>query len=444
MASRRLFAAVRTKQHGWCDPGVTPTLRQDMEIVEMAEALTDRSLRSLIAITTRRRDVWDTVVSGFGVRVSPGGRCSFVTRYRVNGRLRRLTIGPFPRLSLADARERARDVLRDSHYGVDAASEKVQARHAESFADLAKEYIERHASKKRSGREDIRVLNGSPHKKRTGKRPHVPLVTRWGSRKVREIRRRDVRELLDEIAARAPIMANRTLAIVRKMFNFAIEREWIESNPCQMIKRPAAERPRQRVLSEDEIRHVWKAVLLEDRIVSALFRLRLLTAQRGGEVQGAAWSEIDLVAGWWTIPPERSKNGLAHRVPLSRQAIKILKALRADAKKDASWVFPSTRKTGPHIYHAQKAIERIVARSGVKFRGHDLRRTAASLMVGSGVPRLVVSKILNHVESGITAVYDRHSYDPEKRAALDFWGRHVEAIVSGRRTAKVLQFAVRS
>jgi integrase len=228
------------------------------------------------------------------------------------------------------------------------------------------------------------------------------------------------------------------------MFNFAIEREWIESNPCHMVKRPAPERPRQRVLSEDEIRRVWNSLASEHAITAALFKLRLLTAQRGGEVHGAAWAEIDLVSRWWTIPPERSKNGLAHRVPLSPQAVRILKALKAEADEDATWVFPSTRKTGPHVKHAQKAIERIVDRSGVEFRGHDLRRTAASLMVGAGVPRLVVSKILNHVESGVTAVYDRHSYDAEKRAALDFWGRHVEAIVNGRRTSKVLPFRARA
>jgi integrase len=253
-----------------------------------------------------------------------------------------------------------------------------------------------------------------------------------------------VRDLLDEIAVRAPIMANRTLALVRKMFNFAIEREWVDSNPCQMVKRPSPERQRDRVLSEDEIRRLWTALDAEQPVIAALFRLRLLTAQRGGEVQGASWADVDLMGAWWTIPAERSKNGLAHRVPLSPQAVRILKGLKAVADDKATWVFPSTRKAGPHINHAQKAIERIVKRSSVEFRGHDLRRTAASLMVGAGVPRLVVSKILNHVESGVTAVYDRHSYDPEKRAALDFWGRQVDAIISGKKRSKVLAFAARA
>jgi integrase len=250
-----------------------------------------------------------------------------------------------------------------------------------------------------------------------------------------------VRDLLDDVAARAPIMANRVLALVRKMFNFAIEREWLEVNPCHLVKAPGEEKQRDRVLSEDEIRLVWKALDDESPLIAVLFKVRLLTAQRGGEVHGAAWSEFDLARGWWTIPADRSKNGLAHRVPLSPQAVRILKPWR-QAADDSPWVFPSSRKTGPHIAHAQKAIERVVRASGVNFRGHDLRRTAASLMVGAGVPRLVVSKILNHVETGVTAVYDRHGYDLEKRAALDFWGKRVDQIVSGKRS-KVLAFVAR-
>jgi integrase len=347
-------------------------------------------------------------------------------------------------VSLADAREKAREALRGAQGGKDLAAEKIEARCAETFAELAEEYIERHASKKRSGREDVRLLKGSPHKKKTGKKPHVPLVTRWGTRKVKEITRRDVRDLVDDVAARAPIMANRVLALVRKMFNFGIERDWLEINPCHMVKRPAAEHQRDRVLNDDEVRAVWKALDDEDAVIASVFRLRLLTAQRGGEVLGATWAEMDLAGGWWTIPAERSKNGLAHRVPLSPQAARVLKALRA-VTGDSTFVFPSPKKDQACIAHAQKAIERVVERSGVAFRGHDLRRTAASLMVGAGVPRLVVSKILNHVETGVTAVYDRHSYDLEKRAALDYWGRRLDAIVGPKkRGAKLLRFSAAS
>ena len=402
--------------------------------------LTDRTVRALKPPTAGRLDVWDEDNPGFGLRISAEGRRTWILMYRMGKTLRRLTLGRFPTLGLAAAREKATDALRDAAKGEDPGRRKIQERSAETFSDLAREYIERHASKKRSGREDIRLLNGSPHKKKTGKTPHVPLVTRWGPRRIKDLKRRDVRELLDEIAARAPIMANRTLALVRKMFNFAIEHEWLEVNPCHMVKQPGQEKQRERVLSVDEIKRVWKALDDESPLIATLFRVRILTAQRGGEVHGAAWAEFDTVTGWWTIPAERSKNGLAHRVPLSPQALRILKTWRAGAG-DSTWVFPSSRKNGPHIAHAQKAIERVVKASGVDFRGHDLRRTAASLMVGAGVPRLVVSKILNHVESGVTAVYDRHSYDLEKRAALDFWGKRVDDLVHGRR-GKLLRFSI--
>jgi integrase len=209
-----------------------------------------------------------------------------------------------------------------------------------------------------------------------------------------------------------------------------------------MVKRVVKEQPRDRVLSEDEIRAVWSALDEEQPMMAGLIRLRLLTAQRGGELLGARWEEFDLTGGWWTIPASRSKNKLSHRVPLSPPALRIVKELHELSGK-SEWVFPSPWKKCPHVHHAQKAFERLVERSGVKFRAHDLRRTAASLMVGGGVPRLVVSKILNHVETGITAVYDRHGDDAEKRAALDFWGDRLEAIIQDGRTGRVLRVEAR-
>ncbi|MGE3342856.1 MAG: tyrosine-type recombinase/integrase [Vicinamibacterales bacterium] len=388
----------------------------------------------------QRVEYFDEAFTGLVLRIEPSGRKTWRVAFRAHGRWRRMNIGSVALMDLAEARKRAQKRLGEVADGHDPASERQADREAGTFAELAHEYIERHAKKhKRSWKED---LHGSTHKKKTGKRPHLGLVKRLGPMKVKEITRRDIRAILDEIADRAPIMANRTLALVRRMFNFAIEHDWVESNPCQMVKRLAPERQRDRVLSEDEIRRFWAALEDEQPIVAALFRLRLLTAQRGGEIHGAAWTEMDLDRGWWTIPKERSKNGLAHRVPLSPPAVKILKALKKETG-DSPWVCPSTRKTGPHINHAQKAIERVVQRSRVEFRGHDLRRTAASLMIGSGIPRLVVSKILNHVETGVTAVYDRHSYDAEKRAALDFWGKRVEAIIANKRDTKVLLFKAR-
>jgi integrase len=146
--------------------------------------------------------------------------------------------------------------------------------------------------------------------------------------------------------------------------------------------------------------------------------------------------ELDLIDGWWTIPAEKAKNGLAHRVPLTAQAVKILEQAIAVAGK-SSYLFPaplSKGKAPTSKYDLTKVTERLRKRTGIQdFTAHDLRRTAASLMTGMGVPRLTVSKILNHVEPGVTAVYDRHSYDKEKREALEAWALRLRLIVSGLR-----------
>src|SRR5439155_26507441 len=171
----------------------------------------------------------------------------------------------------------------------------------------------------------------------------------------------------------------------------------------------------------------------------ALVKLLLLTAQRIGEVRTIAWADLDLDAAWWTIPAEHAKNKLAHRVPLSDSALAILRQLR-ELNAASPYVFPTTRASASgYLERVYKAIDRIRRASGVKdFTPHDLRRTSASWMTSMGISRLAVSKVLNHAERGITAVYDRHSYDPEKRQALDAWARRLEAIVTGEKPAKVV------
>ena len=138
------------------------------------------------------------------------------------------------------------------------------------------------------------------------------------------------------------------------------------------------------------------------------------------------WDQID--GEWWTIPSEVAKNGLTHRVPLSPQSLRVLDRLRPITVHQP-WVFESPRKPGQPLRAVRKAAERLTAATGVDFLPYDLRRTAASHMTSLGVSRLVVAKVLNHVESGVTAVYDRHSYDAEKRAALETWGGRVNEMV---------------
>ena len=185
----------------------------------------------------------------------------------------------------------------------------------------------------------------------------------------------------------------------------------------------------------DELRKGDKAHRKYRTLSAATLKLRLLTAQRGDEVQGMEWSELDLDSGWWTIPGEKTKNGLTHRVYLTPQSMRIIEEARhLCEEKPSQYVFPGPR--GGHIANVQKAIQRVCKETHIDFHGHDLRRTAASLMTGMGIPRLTVSKILNHVEPGVTAVYDRYGYDREKREALEAWNKRLMVIVSGLKELK--------
>lgn len=399
--------------------------------------LTDSALRSL-KTSKVQEEFWDAGFKGggFGIRVSGStGEKRFVLRYTVDGKRKRMTLGTYPGVSLATARKAARETVVAVDKGLDPAEEHRKRREAPTFHELADEYMERHAKpKKRSWPYDHRMLEGY-------------LLDPWGDRKAAEVTRFDVMALLDEIAdGGAPYAANRVRALVSKIYSFGIQRGYVEVNPVATVSRPASPRSRDRVLTEDELRRFWKALddeepdpktgeprRLTSELMAAHFRLRLLTAQRGIEVLSMRWEDMD--GDWWTIPADVSKNKLAHRVPLSPQANAILHVLRRDSK-GSGWVFPSPG--GGHLRWLGKAAREIRDRVGFDWKPHDLRRTAATLMTSMGVSRLVVSKILNHVESGVTAVYDRSSYDLEKWQALILWGNRVERIVSGKEEAKVV------
>jgi integrase len=202
------------------------------------------------------------------------------------------------------------------------------------------------------------------------------------------------------------------------------------------IPRPAREHARDRVLTEDEIRSLWASFDALDPPMAAFYKLRLVTAQRGGEVVAMRWQDVDLHGGWWTIPAAHAKNNLAHRVPLNGAAIKILQGLKKTAHKDAVFVLAAHhRAKGAGARGKRQQSEAAKTFTVPNFRGHDLRRTAASMMASGGISRLTISKILNHVERTVTAVYDRHSYDAEKAAALRWWNAKLASILIARQSS---------
>ena len=386
--------------------------------------LNETAVRKLPPPATGYTIFRDDEMTGFAVRVTANGAKSFVLGYSVDGRERRMTIGKYPAWSATAARQRVRELRQLIDRGVDPLGDKLQRRQAPTFADIAKEYLERHAVNKKSGKEYAAALERE-------------VLPEWGRRKAEDIKRRDVIALVEAKAKSAPIAANRLLALVRGMYNWAISRDLLEYNPCFQVKPPAKEQSRDRVLSADEIRVMWSA--LDDApltpTVVGILRFILVVGQRPGEVSTAEWTEVD--GDWWTIAGSKTKNQLAHRVPLSSLALEIL----SNQPQTSKYIFPcryQRKNTHTSESSAANAVNRSRYFGLPRWTPHDLRRTAATTMASLGVARFVIGRVLNHAEPGVTKIYDRHSYDPEKRAALEKWERRLRAIISEPAGGKVV------
>lgn len=383
--------------------------------------LTAVSVDKLRPPSSGRVVYFDTLLPGFALRISASGVKSWVLVYRFQRRQRRKTLGRYPVLSLAEAREKARDDLQQVAAGVDPAAElrAVQIADSTTFATVAAEFVEKYAKPRtRSWPETARILE----------RDILPI---WGDRGIGTITRADVLRLLDSIVARgAPVMANAVLAAVRKLFNWAVERGFIDVSPAAGISAPTRVQQRDRVLSDDELKAVWHACAEIGYPYGPLIRSLIVTAQRSSEVASLKRTDLDLVKNEWTIPGSNTKSGRSHTVPLPDLALSQLQGL---VRLNSSPYVFTTRGDVP-VSGFSKAKKRIDAASGVTdWRIHDLRRTAASGMARLGTPVAVISKVLNHQSSsaygGVTAIYNRHAYEDEKRAALAGWCQHVTELI---------------
>jgi integrase len=405
--------------------------------------LTDRFIEALRP-KPGRYEVWDDARKGFGIRVSPRGAKSFVWVYHFDGRPRRLTFGTYPRLSLADAGVKLAQAKNLLAKGIDpgsrAVAERDAERHAETIEELVASYLDRYARlRKRSAFEDERILRKD-------------VLPRWAKRKAKDITRRDIVRLLNEIVDRgAPIQANRTLTILRRMFKFAFGQAILEISPCDQVEAPSSENERDRALGEEEIRLLWQVLDTASMEQNArrILRLMLATGQRKAEVMGLHAQEIDYEKRLWTLPAARAKNGREHLIPLSSLALQIL----AEAPpNEAGYLFPSSLTGLPYrgqsIDHATRYLfaprptraGRSAPRQPAspplaglmeRFTPHDLRRTAATRMRELGISRGDVKMVLNHVETDVTARYDRYDGLAEKRRALDLWAKRLEQIIAG-------------
>jgi len=444
-------------------PLVTPLL---LSVRKLRKLLTVLSIDKLTA-GEARREIADAGMPGLRliIQPKPSDTKSWCVRYRYAGRPRKLTLGTYPVVDLVKARERAKDALERLERGQDPAAEKKianAAQHApktdrDAFGILVRRWLDSHViPNTRSWWETARLLglHVVPGETRPADLPvfrEVPggIVARWAERPVSKIRRRDIHELLDASKARGGrTIVNRELGALKRFFNWCVDAEIVDISPTFRLAKPLAESKRTRILSDAELRLVWRAAEIEGFPFGDIVRLLILTAQRRGEVAGLVRPEIDVRAKAWILPPERTKNGLPHLVPLSTTAVAIISGAPKIVDEDHLYGLGGRTPFSGFSRGKARLDERIAklakeedprAKDMPEWNLHDLRRTVATGMARLGVLPHVVEAVLNHVsgsKAGVAGIYNLWTYEHEKREALELWSRHVRKLSERKLEAK--------
>ena len=349
---------------------------------------------------------WDTRLRGLGLRLSQGGARTWVASYRFEGRKRWLTLGKYPILSLADARELAKLKLADAMKGMDPAAAKAHAREQAVFGDLAAAYMERHSrihKRPRSVADDEYYLA-----------KYIPAG--WVRRRLSSLTRNDIERLHATIGREhGPYAANHTVRLLRHMLNLARDWQMLQGeNPASRVKLFKEQR-RERYLTPEELARVNTALLQEpDWRWRAYFPLALMLGTRRTELCMVRWENVDLAQRTVWLP--ETKAGRPHLLPLPAPAIAILETV--PSRGNGEWVFPSDSASG-HIVEPAKAWQRIRKRAGVPdVRIHDLRHTLASWLVAQGFNLPLIGRALNHSQVSTTERYAHIALDPV-RVALE-------------------------
>jgi integrase len=364
-------------------------------------------------------DRFDRGYPGLCLRISYGGAKTWIFFYRLRGKLRRLSLGRFPGMTLDEARNAWRAARLAVSKGESPAHIKPTA--ADTFAATAEEWLQRDQAKNRSANEVRRAIEHD-------------VMPAWGERLIAMITRRDVLELIDGVADRGALtMARRLHSHLHRLFRWAVGRGILEVNPMADLPKPGAAVKRDRVLSDGELRAVWMAAEKTAWPYGPAIRLLILTAARREEVGALRWSEIH--GNEIRIPGERSKSGEPRIIPLSPAAVDLIGALP---------------RTGDHVFSAngsglggwskaKRAIDTTAAEMNggplAPWRLHDIRRTTATGLQRLGVGLQVVESVLGHVSgsrAGIVGVYQRHQFEAEKRQALEAWAGEVARITGGK------------
>ena len=383
--------------------------------------LTATAVERIRAPASGQTDHFDQGYPGLALRVSYGGAKTWVYFYRLFGKQKRLTLGRWPSMSLSAAREAWRDARKTIDKGESPQHQRPAA--ANSFAAVADEWLKRDQAHNRTHLWVQRIIE----------RCAKPV---WEGRQISTIGRRDINDLIDSVADRgAIVMARRLHSYLHRLFRWAVGRGILETNPMAHMPKPGGEVPRDRVLTDPELAQVFKNTTKLRLPFGPIFQLLVLTGARRSEITGLRWSEIkdDTII----LGRDRTKAGEAHSIPLSPHALDIIKQLPRIGPSD--FVFTINGRNAVTDLAASK--ERLDGLTEIPaWHTHDLRRTVATGLQRLGINLQVIEAVLGHVggsRSGIVGVYQRHSFDAEKRTALEAWAREVERIVDGK-PAKVL------
>lgn len=439
--------------------------------------LTESGIKGLPLPTSHHAIHKDSETRGLAVRITRTGARSFLFCYSFDGQERRMSLGPWspppsnklgepatrkPGGSLEWARQEVARLRLVVQSGVDPMEQRQSARTERDAArqlaareitmsTLAARYLTEWAKpRKRSWQEDERRLQ-------------TYILPAWGARKAKDITRADVDSLVSPVATGdetrgikpRPAEAGHRLALVRKVFSFALDKGLIDAHPCLRMKSPGGKpAPRTRALTVardlrilwriTELGSIWTREPTKQRTAAKLrgrrftqtqadaLRLVLLTGARASEVTELPWSELDLDSAVWILPATRSKNKRPHLVPLVPEAVAMLRRRRQDV--DGQYVFPAARKShmvDEHLSRPLKAVcERLTVVGLAPFTTHDLRRTVETGMAAARVPKEYRDRVLNHVDASVGGVhYNMHDYEDEKRGALDAWARRLESLL---------------
>jgi len=379
--------------------------------------ITKKLVESITPELKRQLIYWDSELKGFGIIVLPSGRRTYCVQYRNTSRVkRRLKIGVHGQITAEEARALAKTYLGKVAHGEDPAEKKKDMKNLPTFKDLANDYLERHAQRKRpkSLREDRRFLG--------------TLMPILGEKKVVNISRREIENIHLKFE-NIPYQANRILALLSKMFSLAIAWGWVSDNPIKGIERYQEEK-RDRWLDQEELSRFWNILDAYPTNYTALaFKFLLLTGARKNEALQATWDQFDLENGIWTKPSHLTKQKKKEHLPLSKEALQVLHTLLALKKSESLYVFPG-RVAGQPIQEVKTLWKKILKKAKLEdVRIHDLRHTHASHLVSSGLSLSIVGKLLGHTQVSTTQRY-AHLADEPLRQAASLFGDKIAKLTS--------------